>query len=182
MPSEKPVSAVTERFHAGLTGLRISKNLRGTTWRFQDSGTALEADSCLYAGERALAWKKAKRQGPFHAREFLAETPPDLVIEVEHTHADASRARRWAELGTGEIRRLDASDLNMDMNASMIGLQCAPRPAEIVQSRLFPGLSFRDLAHAVDIADRELHEDMRNFLETILDIRPDGPDSALPDP
>ena len=71
-------------------------------------GAGMEPDCSFYVGERARAYIGAMAESQEAADAFLAENGPDLIVEVEITHADAGKIRRYADLGEREIWRLRA--------------------------------------------------------------------------
>ena len=56
------------------------------------------------------------------AQRFIERTAPDLVVEVEITHADESKIERYAELGVRELWRLhgraDSRTLRVEFSPS----------------------------------------------------------------
>ena len=81
---------------AGATrGIR-STRLRGLG---EPPGTGMEPDCAFYLGERARALRAAIVEGKAAAEAFIERTAPDLVVEVEVTHADEGKAERYAEIG-----------------------------------------------------------------------------------
>ena len=68
--------------------------LRGSTrWRRpgDPENTGAEPDACYYLGKTAEAWRLAYREGRDALAAFEAETPPDLVVEVERSPGDEGK-------------------------------------------------------------------------------------------
>ena len=86
---------------AGSTLTGASKALRHTRLRRPGDppGTGLEPDAAFYVGERAKGYRDALVEGAAAAEDFVIHTPPDVVVEVEITHADEGRIGRYADLG-----------------------------------------------------------------------------------
>ena len=61
----------------------------------------MEPDCAFYVGDRARGYSRALREGEAAADAFVEQTPPDLVVKIEITNADADKAERCADLGCG---------------------------------------------------------------------------------
>ena len=86
---------------AGSTIAGAAKGIRSTRLRRpgEPPGTGMEPDCAFYVGERARGYYTALAEGEAAADAFVERTAPDLVVEVEITHADAGKAERYGEMG-----------------------------------------------------------------------------------
>lgn len=69
--------------------------------------TGPEPDAAFYIGAKAQAYAEAA-QGPnpdSACDQFVMENPPDLVLEVEATHADEQKLAAYQRLGVAEVWR-----------------------------------------------------------------------------
>ena len=75
--------------------------LRSTRLRRQGDppGTGMEPDCAFYIGRRAREFRAVLAKGEAGAVAFIERIAPDLVVEVEITHADKDKIDRYAELG-----------------------------------------------------------------------------------
>jgi len=89
--------------------------------------TGMEPDCAFYVGDRAKAYSRALRQGEAAADTFLEQTPPDLLVEIEITSADAGKAERYADLGVREMWRLHDRKGSSEFEAEFLAL-CAGEP------------------------------------------------------
>ncbi len=126
-------SEETVRLAARLLGRRI-KAKRGTRWKRPEDpeNTGLEADASFYIGANAERWYAAAEKGGKAAEVFEAATPPDLVIEVEATHADRDKPDRYAVLGATEMWRAALRENGDRIEVEILDLQApgGPRPVE----------------------------------------------------
>ena len=113
--------------------------------------TGMEPDCAFYVGETAASYVTSLAEGDEAADAFLERNAPDLVIEVEITHADHGKIERYAHLGVKEFwhlqgRRDDSAALRTRFFALARG---APRrPLEA--SEALPGLTPEDVCEAVE--------------------------------
>ena len=66
----------------------------------------MEPDCAFYVGERAKAYYAARDEGKAAVNAYVERVAPDLVVEVEITHADAGKAERYAAMGVRELWHL----------------------------------------------------------------------------
>ena len=132
-----------------ITG--ASKGLRDTRLRgpADPPGTGLEPDCAFYVGERARAYRAALADGEAAADAFFERTPPDLVVEVEITNADAGRAERYRDIGVRELWRLHGRKGTRELRVEMLALDPGT-PRSLAASHVLGGLTAGDVREAVD--------------------------------
>ena len=113
-------------------------------------GAGMEPDCSFHVGERARAYIGAMAESQEAAEAFLAENGPDLIVEVEITHADAGKIRRYADLGAREIWRLRAKRGEKTLRADFLALRRGVRPRPLEASEVLPGLTPSDVCQAVE--------------------------------
>ena len=153
------------RLHEDLSGIfdqivdtaadalgRASKGLRSTRLRRSDEppGTGMEPDCTFYVGERADGYLAALREGESAADAFLEHTAPDLVIEVELTHADAGKVERYGQMGVRELWRLHGRKGSRELTADFLALQSGDAPRLLAVSQVLEGLTPADVCEAVE--------------------------------
>ena len=86
---------------------------------------------------------------------------PDLVVEVEITHADEGKAERYAEFGVRELWHLHGSKDSRELRAEFFALRtgCAPRVLDA--SQVLEGLTPEDVCEAVEQAQSSQTRDER---------------------
>ena len=151
--------------HEGLTGILdqiadiagssltgASKGLRNTRLRRPEEppGTGMEPDAAFYVGARARAYRDALAEGEAAADAYVERTAPDLVVEVEITHADEGKIGRYAELGVRELWRFEGRKGSRDLRADFLALARGGPPRDLVASEVLPGLTPADVCEAVD--------------------------------
>ena len=140
------VEAAAEALRRAASGLGNTR-LRGTG---DPPGTGMEPDCAFYVGETAASFVASLAEGDEAAEAFLERNAPDLVVEVEITHADRGKIERYADLGVREFwhlrgRKDDSAALRMRFFALTRG--APPRPLEV--SEALPGLTPEDVCEAV---------------------------------
>ena len=117
-----------------------TKGIRSTRLRGQDEppGTGMEPDCAFYVGERARGFYAARAEGEAAAVAFVERTAPDLVVEVEITHADAGKAERYGQMGVRELR------------AEFLALGPGTAPRRLDASEVLEGLTPDDVCEAVE--------------------------------
>ena len=137
---------------AGSTLTGAAKKLRSLRLRGQDDppGTGMEPDCAFYVGERAKAYYATREEGEAAVDAFVARVAPDLVVEVEITHADTGKAERYAEIGVRELWNLHGTRDSREIRAELLALSpgCAPRLLEA--SQVLEGLTPEDVCEAVE--------------------------------
>ena len=76
-----------------------------STWRRKDLAKGIEADECYYVQHEHLVRGKTEF-------DLTRDPPPDLAIEVEHTHHPLNRDSIYSALGVNEIWRHDGTRLH----------------------------------------------------------------------
>ena len=112
----------------------------------------MEPDCAFYLDERAWAYRAAAGRGRSCGRRHSSRrTPPDLVVEVEITHADKGKIERYGDIGVRELWQParpqgDARFLRADFFA----LQPARPPRRLAASAVLAGLTPGDVCEAAD--------------------------------
>ena len=129
------------------------RKLRGPRLRGEEDppGTGLEPDCAFYVGNTALAFLDALAGGAEAADAFLGRNAPDLVVEVEITHADRGKIERYGELGIREFWKLHARrEKPAALTADFFALgRGGAAPRRLDASALLPGLTPGDVCEAV---------------------------------
>ena len=128
------------------TGLR-STRLKG---RGSPPGTGLEPDCTFYIGDSVDGYIAAEAEGEAAADAYLEDVPPDLVVEVELTHADPDKARRYGQLGIKELWQLKAKKKTREVTSvEFLALHRTRPPAILRVSHVLPGLSPSQVREAI---------------------------------
>ena len=114
--------------------------------------TGMEPDCAFYVGGRARAYSRALREGEVAADTFLEQTPPDLVVEVEITHADEGKAERYAQMGVREMWRLRGRKSTREFEAEFLALHPGEPSRPLDASAVLEGLEPSDVREAMDKA------------------------------
>ena len=132
---------------AGATkGIR-STRLRG---RGEPPGTGMEPDCTFYVGERARGYYAALAEGKAALDAYVERTAPDLVVEVEITHADEGKAERYGEMGVRELWRLHGRKESWELRAEFLALRSGSAPRHLDASVVLEGLTPGDVCEAVE--------------------------------
>ena len=148
-----------------------SKGLRSTRLRGpgDPSGTGMEPDCAFYVGERARGYFQARREGQAAAEAYVERVAPDLVVEVEITHADEGKAERYADIGVRELWRLHGRKGTEDLRAEFLALDSGSAPRKIDASRVLKGLTPDDVREAVDgVRCGETYDERREAVARIV--------------
>lgn len=110
---------------AGSAVTGASKGLRDTRLRGPGDppGTGMEPDCAFYLGERARAYRAALVEGEAAADRFFERTAPDLVVEVEITHADEGKVERYGDMGVRELWRLHGRTGSRELRVELLALR-----------------------------------------------------------
>lgn len=138
-------------------GLRTAR-LRG---RNEPPGTGMEPDCAFYLDERARAYREALVEGEDAAEAFFEGTPPDLVVEVEITHADAGKIERYGDIGVRELWRLHGRKGTRDLRADFFALHPGRPPRRLAASAVLGGLTPDDVCEAANSVRMCLTRDER---------------------
>ena len=137
---------------AGSTLAGAARSLRSLRLRGQGEppGTGMEPDCTFYVGERARGYFAALREGEAAADAFVDHTAPDLVVEVEITHADEGKAERYGDMGVRELWRLHGRKGTRELRAELLALQSGMEPRLLDASQVLEGLTPDDVCEAVE--------------------------------
>ena len=133
----------------GLRSLRLRDS---TTGPGEPPGTGMEPDCAFYVGERAKGYYAARGEGKAAVEAFVERTAPDLVVEVEITHADAGKAERYGEIGVRELWRLHGRKDSWELRADFLALHPRSAPRKLDASQVLEGLTPGDVCEAVEEA------------------------------
>ena len=131
---------------------RASKGLRSTRYRrkVEPPGTGLEPDCSFLIGETVHRFIAALKISQAAADEFVLETPPDLVVEVELTHAEAGKPERYGQLGVSELWLLKPNRNRQIIGAEFLALDPSEPPQSIHVSRVLPGILPEQVVQAIE--------------------------------
>ena len=137
---------------AGSILTSTAKNLRSLRIRGQGEppGTGMEPDCAFYIGDRARGYFKARREGQAAVEAYVERIAPDLVVEVEITHADEGKAERYRDIGVRELWRLHGRKGTTELRAEFLTLEPGSAPRKLDASLVLEGLTPDDVREAVD--------------------------------
>ena len=137
---------------AGLILAGAARKLRSPRLRGPDEppGTGMEPDCAFYVGGRARGYYAACKDGDLAVEAYLEHTAPDLVVEVEVTHADEGKAERYGEMGVRELWRLDGRVGVKKLRAEFLALSPESTPRRLDASEVLEGLTPEDVCEAVE--------------------------------
>ena len=135
---------------SALTG--AMKSIRSTRLRGRGEppGTGMEPDCAFYVGERARNYFAALAEGDAALDAFVERTAPDLVVEVEITHADEGKAERYGEMGVRELWRLHGRKGTRELRAEFLALRAGGATRRLDASEVLEGLTSDDVCEAVE--------------------------------
>ena len=142
----------------GATKKLRSLRLRG---RGEPPGTGIEPDCAFYIGERAKAYYAARDEGKAAVNAYVERVAPDLVVEVEITHADKGKAERYAEMGVRELWHLHGNRDSWDLRVELLALYPGRAPRLLEASQVLEGLTPEDVCVAVEQAQSSQTRDER---------------------
>ena len=131
-------------------------------------GTGMEPDCSFYVGERAGAYLRAEAESEEAARVFLERNGPDLVVEVEITHADEGKIGRYADLGVREFWKLRGRRGEKTLRADFLALRRGAPSRPLEASEVLPRLTPSDVCEAVEGVRKS--GDIRERIETVARI------------
>ena len=148
---------------AGSATAGVSKGIGSTRLRGRGEppGTGMEPDCAFYVGERARGYFAAHAEGDAAALAFVEGTAPDLVVEVEITHADEGKAERYGQMGVRELWRLHARKGARELRADFLALGPESAPRRLDTSVVLEGLTPDDVCEAVEEAGASQTRDQR---------------------
>ena len=137
---------------AGLILAGAARKLRSPRLRAPDEppGTGMEPDCAFYVGGRARGYYAACKEGDTAIEAYLDRTAPDLVVEVEVTHADDGKAERYGDIGVRELWRLDGRAGTEKLRAEFLALSPGGAPRRLDASEVLEGLTPEDVCEAVE--------------------------------
>ena len=137
---------------AGDAITSVTKGIRSTRLRGRGEppGTGMEPDCAFYVGERAKGFYAARADGEAAALAFVERTAPDLVVEVEITHADEGKAERYGQMGVRELWRLHGRKGTRELRADLLALGPESAPRRLDASVVLEGLTPDDVCEAVE--------------------------------
>ena len=157
---------------AGTVEVLRSTRLR----RWSDPpGTGMEPDCAFYLGEHARGFRATFAEGVEAADAFIERTAPDLVVEVEITHADETKTERYAEMGVRELWWLHGHKKSWELRAEFLALRPGSAPRKLDASEVLEGLTPDDVRDAVEgVRDGETRNDRTKAVERVVQRRQDG--------
>ena len=128
------------------------KSIRSTRLRGRGDppGTGMEPDCAFYVGERARGYFAARTEGEAALDAYVERIAPDLVVEVEITHADAGKIERYGEIGVRELWRLHGRKGTRELRAELLALRTGSTPRRLDASEVLEGLTPDDVCEAVE--------------------------------
>ena len=137
---------------AGSIITSTAKKLRSLRIRGhgEPPGTGMEPDCAFYVSERARGYFKARREGQAAVEAYAERVAPDLVVEVEITHADKGKAERYRDIGVRELWRLHGRKGTTELRAEFLALDPERAPRMLDGSVVLEGLTPDDVCEAVD--------------------------------
>ena len=147
---ETIVEGAAKSLALAASGLRHTRLRRSE----EPPGTGPEPDVAFYIGERARAYWDAEDEGGASADAFVERVGPDLVVEVEVTHADAGKVERYRDLGVREFWRVRGSRSREEVEVAFFSLTAGSEPKPIEVSTVLPGVLSVDVRQAVEAVRR----------------------------
>ena len=130
-------------------------------------GREAEPDACYYVGIKVRRYLAAVEAGNEALDRFARETPPDLVLEVERSHADRGKPSFYRDLGVTEMWRLDMSENDRD-EVVFLDLQAPGGPVPAETSMVLPGATPAFMLEALALAARRRYEELDVLLDRLL--------------
>ena len=155
----------------------VAKKLRSPRIRRRSEppGTGMEPDCAFYVGERAKGYYAALVNGEEAADAYVERTAPDLVVEVEITHADAGKAERYGEMGVRELWRLHGRKGTRELRTEFFALTPGSAPRNLGASEVLGGLTPDDVCEAVEgVRFSQTHDERAKAVARIVHRRRRG--------
>ena len=155
----------------------VAKKLRSPRIRRRSEppGTGMEPDCAFYVGERARGYYAALAEGEAAADAYVERTAPDLLVEVEITHADAGKAERYGEMGVRELWRLHGRKGTRELRAEFFALTPGSAPRNLDASEVLGGLTPDDVCEAVEgVRFSQTHDERAKAVARIVHRRQRG--------
>ena len=164
------VDIAGEKLAGTVEALRSTRLRR----RGDPPGTGMEPDCAFYLGAQARDFRAACTEGVEAADAFIERTAPDLVVEVEITHADEAKTERYAEMGVRELWRLHGHKKSWEFRAEFLALRPGSVPRKLDASEVLEGLTPDDVREAVaGVRGGETRSDRTKAVERIVQRRQD---------
>ena len=147
------------------------RKLRSTRLRGEDdpAGTGMEPDCAFYLGASAVGFVEVIGEGLAARNAFLERNAPELVSEVEITHADRGKIERYGDPGVREFWRLRArADSPAPLRADFLALGRGAVPRPLEASEVLPGLTPEEVCDAVAGVQRSVG--LRDRREVVVRI------------
>ena len=155
----------------------VAKKLRSPRIRRRSEppGTGMEPDCTFYVGERARGYYAAVAEGKAALDAYVERIAPDLVVEVEITHADKGKAERYGQMGVRELWRLHGRKGTRELRAEFLALRPGGAPRELDASGVLEGLTPDDVCEAVDgVRFGQTHDERAKAVTRIVHRRRGG--------
>ena len=162
---------------AGSAIAGATKGIRSTRLRGQDEppGTGMEPDCTFYVGERARGYYAALAEGDAVLDAYVERIAPDLVVEVEITHADKGKAERYGQMGVRELWRLYGRKGTRELRAEFLALGPGSAPRNLDASEVLEGLTPDDVCEAVEgVRFSQTHDERAKAVTRIVLRRQGG--------
>ena len=112
-------------------------HLRSATTGGPPRGAA-DPDESFFVGDKAEVFLRIQEQeGREAALERMEDVPPDLVIEVEHTHRDEGKRWLYRDLGVVELWELATG--RVERTPTIYDLKAGVAPESVAASRIIAG-------------------------------------------
>ncbi len=122
--------------------------MASTTTQSEDETKRVDPDQSFLIGERAERYLKLRdSRGLNTARASVTDQPPDLAIEVEHTHHDPQKVAVYQAAGVKELWDL-ATDARRHQPV-IYDLQAEGGPRSVAVSQIVPGVHTNRLPAAL---------------------------------
>ena len=131
---------------------QVSEGFQSTRYRAPGDppGTGLEPDCSFIVGEKVEGYAQALKEGEAAVDDYLERTPPDLVVEVELTHFDRGKAKRYGQIGVRELWQVRVVGAPAEISVEMLKLYRRKDPKPMRTSQILPGLMPKQVAEAVE--------------------------------
>jgi Uma2 family endonuclease len=136
------------------SGLNL-KSLASTTLRRKDLQKAAEPDKCFYLQNESLV----------RGREVDLERdlPPDLVVEIDITHADIDKNTLYAQMGVPEFWRFNGKTLKI---FQLIQGQYEEVPVSPVFPWIPMKVIYRFLQQCAEVGEAPAYLELRDWIQT----------------
>ena len=142
--SRQAIELVKALFHAKAIAV---VDMGATTIQADHGNKSLEPDESFLIGERAARFLQIdSEQGLEAALDDVGEEPPDLAVEVEHTHYDPGKIEVYRAVGVPELWELATGAARRAPRILDLQAEGGARP--VATSRLLPGVSAERLPAA----------------------------------